>query len=240
MENVAERADSAQPVPRGTSGTGDAAVERENRRAQSTVSMYRQPANRVPCSSHPIWRLRAPREGVEGRTVSGFDSELRVMSRILGAGFVALVVATIGLIGWQLAATAPVAPAPSADVPAPVRQAAEPEATEGPATTAALAPDRRGERAHDFSGELRHGVDSALPVGPGQGVLQLDGPAEVTVRVDGIERGALPIALVLDQGRHVVRYEHSGRRSVRFYFVKAGFTRVLEVITRPGGFVDAR
>ena len=76
--------------------------------------------------------------------------------------------------------------------------------------------------------------------GPGQGVLQLSGPPEVLVIVDGIERGPLPVELVVDQGRHLVRYEYQGRRIVRFYFVKAGATRVLELITRPGGFVDAR
>lgn len=236
MEDRAERADLPERAPPGPSAPEDAAAERENRRAQSTVSMYRQPANRVPRSSHPIWRLRAPREGAEGRTISGFDSELRVMSRVLGVGFVALVAATIGLIGWQLVVTAPSAPAAVEDSkPSPE----EPETPAAPAVPVADSPEPRRNVLSDFSGELRDGFDTALPVGPGQGVLQLAGPPEVTVRVDGIDRGALPVVLVLDQGRHVVRYDHAGRRSVRFYFVKAGATRALEILTRPGGFVDA-
>jgi len=213
----------------------DVVAEREDLRAQSSVSMYRQPANRAHRSSHPVWRLRAPRDEPGASAVSGFGSELRVMSRILGAGFVALVVATLGLIGWQLAATAP-RDAPrraedemSGDAPVELEEAAP-----TPATTEA------SRRAGDVSGELREGVDASLTVGPGQGVLELTGPPEVRVLVDGIARGSLPVTLVLDQGRHLVWYEHGGARSVRFYYVKSGATRALEVITRPGGFVDAR
>jgi CheY-like chemotaxis protein len=216
----------------------DASVDRENLRAQSTVSMYRQPANRVPRSSHPVWRLRTSRDVSEGRTVSGFDSELRVMSRILGGGFVALVAAILGLIGWQLAATPTMPEADGAPETSATAESTEQAEASEPAPGKTLAPDDLG--AHQFSGELRDGFDASLAVGPGQGVLELSGPAEVTVVVDGIDRGALPVQLVLDQGRHVVRYRYAGRRSVRFYFIEAGSTRVLEVITRPGGFVDAR
>lgn len=211
----------------------DAAGDREDRRAQSTVAMYRQPANRAPRAFHPVWRLRAQAGRAEGRAVSGFDSELRAMSRILGAGFIALVAAVLVLIGWQLAAEAPSAPELDA---APAEVAAEP-APETTDVAATRPPSVDG--LHEFSGSLRPGLGTELAVGPGQGVLELSGPPEVTVIIDGIERGGLPIRLVLDQGRHVVRYEHEGRRSVRFYFVKAGATRALEVITRPGGYVDA-
>jgi hypothetical protein len=73
-----------------------------------------------------------------------------------------------------------------------------------------------------------------------QGALELSGPAEVTVEVDGVNRGALPVTLVLDQGRHRVRYRVGTRFTDRFYYVKSGATRVLRVVTQPGGFVDAR
>ena len=231
----ARRLESEEPLE-----PPDAAPDREDLRAQSTVAMYRQPANRAPRASHPVWRLRAQAGRAEGRAVSGFDSELRVMSRILGAGFIALVVAVLALIGWQLAAEVPAergpqparAPAESADEPLVGERAA-------PGTSTSEAPRGSVDGLHEFSGKLRPGLDTELAVGPGQGVLELSGPPEVSVIVDGIERGALPIQLVLDEGRHVVRYEYEGRRSVRFYFVKAGATRALEVITRPGGFVDA-
>ena len=45
---------------------------------------------------------------------------------------------------------------------------------------------------------------------------------------------------ILQEGRHVVRYQLGDGSTVRFYYVKSGATRALRVITRPGGFVDAR
>lgn len=215
----------------------DPMSDRENIRAQSTVAMYRQPANHVPRSSHPVWRLRAPTGELGARTVTGFDSELRVMSRILGAGFVALVAATLGLIGWQIAATpsgeSPASPKDElANVPSETSTPAAADTNEAPAVS--------GRLDGYFTGELRPGVDESLTVGLGQGVLELSGPASVTAFVDGIDRGPLPLMLVLDEGRHVVRYTHEGKRAVRFYYVKSGATRSLDVITRPGGFVDAR
>ncbi|MGB5351056.1 MAG: hypothetical protein WBN10_15725, partial [Polyangiales bacterium] len=74
----------------------------------------------------------------------------------------------------------------------------------------------------------------------GQGVLELTGPAEVSVEVDAVDRGTLPLTLVLDEGTHRVRYRLGARSSDRFYYVKSGATRALEVVTQPGGFVDAR
>ena len=102
------------------------------------------------------------------------------MSRILGAGFVALVAATIGLIGWQLAATAPSAPSD----PAPTVEVTEPDVPTA-ADPVAVEPSPSAEPALGaFSGELVDGFDAALPVGPGQGVLQLSGPPEVLVIVE--------------------------------------------------------
>lgn len=91
-----------------------------------------------------------------------------------------------------------------------------------------------------FSGELRPGVDPALEVGEGQGVLELVGAHEVTVDIDGVDHGSLPVEVVLDEGRYTVRYRLGDRSTVRFYTVKPGATRALRVVTQPGGLIDAR
>ncbi len=203
-------------------------IERENVRAQSAVAMHRDPANHV---SHPIdvaWRLRTSQAPRADGSVSGFDGELRVMSRIFGAALVALVVATVAVVLWRIAAT-------STRSPAPPEPAAPPSGA--PIAQQASAP-REGLTA--FSGELRLGVDAAIVAAAGQGALVLEGAEEIHAFVDGVDRGPLPVSLVLDEGRHVVRYRFGSRVSDRFYFVKAGSTRVLRVITQPGGFVDAR
>jgi len=222
------------------------ASDREDLRAQSTVALYREPANRTRRSTHPVWRIHASPEPRSHATRSGFDWELRVMSRILGAGFLTLVAATIGLIAWRLV-TAPLGPeapeklvtaaelSPGVDVPTP---SAETPAVAVPLPSAPAAPASGG--LFEFSGVLRPSLDPALGAGPGQGVLELFGPAKVRVVVDGIDRGSLPVSLVVDQGRHQVRYSDELGFADRFYFVKAGSTRSARVLTRPGGFVDAR
>ena len=58
--------------------------------------------------------------------------------------------------------------------------------------------------------------------------------------IDGVDHGELPIAVALDEGRHLVRYHFQEGVTDRFYYVGAGATRALRVITLPGGFVDAR
>ena len=222
------------------------ASDREDLRAQSTVALYREPANRSPRSSYPVWRIHASPKPRTRAPRSGFDWELRVMSRILGAGFLTLVAATIGLIAWRLV-TAPLGPeapenlvtaaelAPAVDVPTP---SAETPAVAVPVASAPAAPASAG--LFEFSGVLRPTLDPALGAGPGQGVLELFGPAKVRVVIDGIDRGSLPVSLVVDQGRHQVRYSDDLGFADRFYFVKAGSTRSARVLTRPGGFVDAR
>lgn len=219
-------------------------VERENTRAQSTVAMYRDPANRVARGSHPIWRLRTAGGPREASAISSFAWELRVTSRILGAGFVVLVAATLALIAWRLVSVDEPAAASQPELQAPpveseavgtkdiVAEPLEPKHSERQIA------ESSGLRA--FSGTLREGVDSALGAVAGQGALELDGPPEVHVTIDGIERGALPLTIVLDQGIHAVRYAYDGDSTDRFYFVKDGFTRVLVVMIQPGGFVDAR
>jgi hypothetical protein len=66
------------------------------------------------------------------------------------------------------------------------------------------------------------------------------GPRDVSVEVDGVDRGTLPMSLVLDQGTHAVRYRAGATSTYRFYYVKSGATRASSIVTRPGGFVDAR
>lgn len=216
-------------------------IERENLRAQSAVAMHRDPANHV---LHPVevaWRLRSSRAPQADGSVSGFGAELHVMSRIFGAAFIALVVATATVIGWRLAVSATRSEAPPVVVRAPERAAEPPGPTEAGRSTPPAPPTaapREGLTA--FSGELHPGVDVEIVAAAGQGALVLDGPEQVRASIDGVDRGTLPVSLVLDEGRHLVRYRFGDRISARFYFVKAGATRILRVITRPGGFVDAR
>jgi len=216
-------------------------VERENLRAQSAVAMHRDPANHVVHPLEVAWRLRTSGAPEADGSVSGFGAELHVMSRIFGAALIALVLATAALIAWRLAVSATRSEVPPAVVRAP-EQAAEPPGPTEPARSTPPAPPTAAPREGltAFSGELRPGVDVEIVAAAGQGALVLDGPEQIRASVDGIDRGALPISLVLDEGRHVVRYRLGDRISARFYFVKAGATRMLRVITQPGGFVDAR
>ena len=220
------RADSGQPME---------LTERENVRAQSAVAMHREPANRAPRGSGPlVWRLGGAAEAHADPGLSGFGWELQMMSRVLGLGLIALVAGVVALIAWRLASTAELASsAESAEA-----LSVEPVVVVVPRPTE-LADDlawQTGLRA--FSGTLRPGVDPALGVRAGEGVIQLHGAPGLGVVVDGVDRGVLPLSLVLPAGRHSVRYELREGASVRFYFVEAGATRVLRVITRPGGFVD--
>ncbi|TNF61309.1 MAG: hypothetical protein EP303_05840 [Deltaproteobacteria bacterium] len=66
------------------------------------------------------------------------------------------------------------------------------------------------------------------------------GPTDVRIAVDGIDKGTLPLTVVLEQGTHAVQYRVGGKSTYRFYYVKSDATRVLRVVTQPGGFVDAR
>ncbi|MBW2720362.1 MAG: hypothetical protein JRD94_17975 [Deltaproteobacteria bacterium] len=79
-----------------------------------------------------------------------------------------------------------------------------------------------------------------MGVRDGQGVLELSGSSEVSVRVDGVDRGALPVTLVLDQGIHAVRYRTEAKSIDRFYYVKSGATRGSRILVREGALVDAR
>jgi CheY-like chemotaxis protein len=219
-------------------------VERENVRAQSTVAMYRDPANRIGGSADSIWRLRGKQASREASTASGFSFEASVISKTLGAAFLALVVGTIALIAWRLISVDDAAVVPQVESEAPAVEAegaqAEPTDVETREPAAATQSSSRRSGVHAWSGTLHEGVDSALGAVAGQGALELDGPPDIRVTIDGIERGGLPLAIVLDQGIHAVRYGYRGRSTDRFYYVKPGFTRRLVVVTRAGGFVDAR
>jgi hypothetical protein len=169
--------------------------------------------------------------------------ELHATPRLFGLAFMALLAATVAfLIGAQIWSSgapfgfsAPAARPIEVDIPVEVRVDLE---QPSPQTVPPVSPVDRALSA--FSGTLRAGVDPSLPVGAGQGVLELTGPAEVSVEVDEVERGTLPLSLVLDEGTHRVRYRFGARATDRFYYVKPGATRSLEVVTPPGGFVDAR
>jgi hypothetical protein len=147
---------------------------------------------------------------------------------------------TIGLLVWQAVREQAVPEAEVIEAPAtlvtPARPApAEPRAESPPSTP--LSPP---EGVAAFSGVLRPGVDPSLGASPAQGALDIEGPSVVRVEVDGADLGSLPVVVVLDEGRHVVRYRFGRRAIDRVYFVKPGATRTLRAITRPGGFVDAR
>jgi len=210
-------------------------ADRENIRAQSTVAMYREPANHAGRAAPGVWRLPGTAEPESDGSASGFGAELRVMSRILGLGFVTLAAATIALIAWRIATTATDgAPGPTA-LEEPGSAGRE---SEVPAPAAPLPAPRSGVSA--FSGELRFELGRSLGLLAGQGVLELDGPREVRVSIDGEDSGTLPVSLPLDEGVHRVRYRFEDGVTDRFYYVKSGATRRLVIITRPGGFVDAR
>jgi len=215
-------------------------LERENIRAQSAVAMHREPANRAPRWSYPIWRMNLGTGTAAGSLSSGFDVELQVFSRVLGLGFIALLAGTVAVLAWSQWVSTVRGPASigPASVEARRVEPVEPVVIEVPVERPPASEGEAGLTA--FSGELRPGVDTALGVGEGQGVLELTGPSEVTVDIDGVDHGSLPVEVVLDQGRHTVRYRFGDRSTYRFYTVKPGATRALQVIAQPGGLIDAR
>lgn len=211
-------------------------VERENIRAQLAIAMHREPANLAPGASHRVWRLNPNARTAGGERGSGFGMEMQTTPRLLGFAFLVMLSATVALLLWRQATPGP-APASSSPVatvagPADGDAAGEPHAE---VPVAALPAD-----VPAFSGRLREEVDPTLGVTEGQGVLELRGPGDVSVEVDGVDRGALPVTLVLDAGRHAVRYRSALRSTDRFYYVRSGATRDVNVLTQAGGLVDPR
>lgn len=217
-------------------------LERENLRAQSTVAMHREPANRAPAWTYPIWRLSLGPEATPGSMSSGFDLELQMISRVLGFGFIVLLTGTVALLVWRQWAPRVTPVSPTVGVPGEAEAPrTEPAAIESPPASSKGSANREDDQGLSaFSGQLRPGVDAALGVGEGQGVLELGGPSEVTIEIDGVDYGALPAEVVLDEGRHTVRYRIGARSTYRFYIVKPGATRVLRVAIAPSGLIDAR
>ena len=215
-------------------------IERENIRSQSAVAMHREPANHAPAWGHPIWRLNAGPGAGSRESGSGFGMEMQRTPRLLGLAFATLLSATVAFLIWGqvMPGGAPTGAPAVAPAPVPVQVAEEQAAPGAPAAMPTVPSSGRGLSA--FAGTLRAGVDRSLEVAEGQGVLELSGPGDVSVEVDGVDRGALPATLVLDQGRHTVRYRTGARSTYRFYYVKSGATRSLSVLTQAGGLVDAR
>lgn len=212
-------------------------LERENFRAQWAISMHREPANPAPRSADTVWRRTLDEHSEDDETRSGLGPEISLAPKILGWGFAVIFCLTVGFLVWRewSRSAAPVSPGPD-----PTSRVAESpaEVTVPPEVVAEPAPSRTGLSA--YAGELRAGVPSSLAVSKTQGVLELDGPPRVSAKVNGIDRGPLPVTLVLEDGQHVVRYSIGDAWTHRFYYVKAGATRVLHALPTQGGFVDAR
>ena len=221
-------------------------IERQNIRAQSAVAMHREPANRATGWSYPIWRLggSAMRDSIESS--SAFGMELHEMPRLFGLAFLVLLSATAAFLVWNqllpvgAPAGSPMATAPPIEINVPVEVRVRAEKPVPEAAKTVPSGSSSGLDLARFAGSLRAGVDSALDVSPGQGALELSGPLDVSVEVNGVDQGALPLTLVLDGGIHRVRYRLGAKSIDRFYYLKPGATRVLKVVTQPGGFVDAR
>ncbi len=215
-------------------------LERENVRAQLGIAMHRDPANQAPSWTYPIWRLNARAGGGSSESSSGFGMEMRTTPRLLGSAFVTLLLATVGFLIWHQAMPAG-APAGSTVPPSfPAQSTATDEQVMPAAPLAAPTELPSGFGLSVFAGTLRAGIDPSLEVAEGQGVLEVIGPSEVSADVDGVDRGALPVTLVLDQGRHMLRYRLDARSTYRFAYVKPGATRTAKLVIQPGGFVDAR
>jgi hypothetical protein len=214
------------------------AVERENVRAQSAVAMHQEPANRASSWIAPIWRFSAGVSAARTEGISGFETEVQTTSRLFGLAFLVVFSVTVAFLIWNQIVATPSEMAENG--PAPAR----PELVEAPAPEAPPPPESASPSSslgvYAFSGALREGVDPTLPVPEGKGVLEIGGSGDVRIEVDGVERGLLPISLVLAEGTHAVRYRNEAGFTDRFYFVKSGATRSLHVVTRPGGLVDPR
>ncbi len=213
-------------------------VERENVRANLGVAMHREPTNRGPSWAHPIWRLNVTAGTSDGESRSGFGAEIQRTSRLLGLAFVTLLGATVGFLLWgQVDPASPPPESPVAkEAPAPQQ---EPELSEVEAQAVTPQDPANRPRLSALSGSLRDAVDPSLSVSPDEGVLELTGPGEVRVVVDGVDRGALPTTLVLEEGIHAVRYREETKSADRFYYVKSGTTRAVDHIAQGGAFVDA-
>lgn len=227
---------------------GQLQTQREDLRVQSGVAMHRGRVNAAPKLTDAVDRPMVAGAKTSGGVVADLYGlpQMKSGPGVLGWAFVVLLSATAGFLAWRIVMPAPGASSiddsgPTKAVVEPVaspRAPGEDEPKPRPDGADPSIRDRLGAPA--LSGRLLPGVREDLYVQEGQGVLRLAGGAEVQVAVDGVDRGTLPLELVLDEGRHEVRYRVGDDWSDRFYFVKAGHTRELQVHLSPGGFVDAR
>jgi hypothetical protein len=215
-------------------------LERENIRAQLAVAMHREPANAPSRWSYPIWRLNAGAGPGNTAIGSGFEMEMRTTPRLLGLGFTILLSATVGFLIWHQLVPAPASTASRPRSTAPLPATAGDERAAPAASRPAPAETPSNIDLSPFAGALRTGVDPSLELGEAQGVLELLGPNTVSIEVDGVDRGGLPVTLVLDQGQHIVRYRAGARSTYRFYYVRSGATRTATTLIQPGGLVDPR
>ncbi|HET6416785.1 MAG TPA: response regulator [Polyangiales bacterium] len=214
------------------------AVERENVRAQSAVAMHRDPANRASPWIDPIWRLSASASAASAEGSSDFEAEVQTRPRLFGLAYLVALAVTVAFLIWNQTLATPSETAQEGPAMARPEPVAPPAPRPPPSPERSSSSSARGLYA--FSGALRGGVDPSLAVADGQGVLELSGSRDVRIEVDGVERGPLPISVVLAEGTHAVRYRNESGSTYRFYFVKSGATRSLQVVTRPGGLVDPR
>lgn len=215
-------------------------LERQNVRAQSAVAMHREPANRISRWSYPIWRLGGGREAKTDQGHSGFETEIQSTPRLFGLAFLVLFAATVAFLIWvQVAPIGAPERVPDASPTTTAPGVAE-EAQGVPSSATQLATPGEPPSTSAPTGRLRPGVHPSVQLRDGQGALELVGSFEIRVEVDGLDRGTLPLRLALDEGVHRVRYRLGPRSLDRFCYVKPGATRALEVVTQPGGFVDAR
>lgn len=228
-QEVTETETHEEPEPQGDT------LEREDFRAQWAVSMHREPVNRVSRFSDTIWRRKAGAGRADDEFLSGFATQLRLAPRVLGWSFAVIFCATAGFLLWREGVRGSEQVYGGAAVVAEAESAVDTVAERDRGTASGSLPGGLGGHA----GRLEAGVDRSIVITEGQGVLELTGSETIAVHVDGVDRGLLPVALPLDEGRHVVRYRTDSAWTHRFYYVKAGATRVLRVSATPGGFVDA-
>ncbi len=232
-------------IEQGSRGVSDP-IERQNLRAQSALAMHHEPANQAPNWSYPVWRLGGGSTPGGGESSSGFGTELQETPRLFGLAFFVLLSATVVFLIWNRlaplgqSAASPTATVSPIEIQMPVEVPVTPETPLPDALRAAHSARSDGLDAAGFAGRLRTGIDPSLGAAEGQGALELGGPKGVSVEVDGVDRGPLPLTLVLDEGIHRVRYRLGAKSIDRFYYLKPGATRVLNVVTQAGGFVDAR
>ena len=215
-------------------------AERQDFRAQSAVAMHREPANRISRWSYPVWRLHGGQQDEAGQSNSGFGMEIHATSRLFGLAFIVLLAATVGFLVWdQVAPVASPQRLPDATPAAPPLREAKGPTGDASIRTVPVPELDQADRSK-LGGRLRAGVHPSAGATESQGVLELLGSAEVRVEVDGIDQGTLPLSLALDEGVHRVRYRFGSRALDRFYYVKPGATRAIELVTQAGGFIDAR